>query len=246
MNCKNCGQIVDGKFCNQCGQSSKVGKINLSNFLEEISSSVFQINKGIFYTFKELLVRPGDSIKEFLRGKRKNHFKPVAYLFTFSTLYFLISRVVGGSTMMNDVITGFSLATSHPEKGIEIPSFLAWLAENFAYASLLLLPIFSFASSISFSGLGRNYLEHIVLNSYVTGQQAIFYSIFILLKIFIDNEFLELLPVVISMFYTFWVFWQFFTKGNRIINILRSVITYVLYMIFILALLFISMSIQKL
>jgi len=246
MNCKNCGKIIEGNFCSHCGQNSKVGKVNLSNFLSEISESVFQINKGLFFTIKELLVRPGPCVKEFLNGKRKNHFKPIAYVLTFSTLYFLISRLTGENTWMNDVISGFSEAANDAKRDKEIPSLLAWLSENFAYANLLLLPIFSFASYLSFFGFKRNYLEHIVLNSYVTGQQAIFYSIFILIEIFIDSKYLELMPVLISVVYASWVYWQFFIKGNRIINILRLVLAYVLYIIFSLGLLFILMAIHKL
>jgi len=246
MNCKNCGKIIEGNFCSHCGQNSKVGKVNLSNFLNEISESVFQINKGLFFTLKELFVRPGHGVKEFLNGKRKNHFKPVAYVLTFSTLYFLISRLTGENTWMNDIISGFSIGVNDSDSGKEIPSFLTWLSENFAYANLLLLPIFSFASYLSFIGFKKNYLEHIVLNSYVTGQQAIFYSFFILIKIFIDSEFLELIPVLISVTYAFWAYWQFFAKGNRIINILRSILTYVLYLIFSLGLLFILNGIQEL
>ena len=245
MNCKNCGQIVDGDFCSQCGQSSKVDKINLSNFLKEIPSSVFQIDKGLFYTLKELLIRPGYSINDFLNGKRKNHFKPVAYALIFSTIYFLISRLVGESTWMGEFIAGFSSVSSHSGSSTKVPLFFTWLSKNFAYSTLLLLPVFSFASYISFSGLGKNYLEHIVLNSYVTGQQAIFYVIFVLLMPLSDNEFLEIAPIFISIFYAFWVYWQFFTEGNRIINILRSILTYAIYMMFIFGLFFISMAIQK-
>jgi recombinational DNA repair protein RecR len=71
MNCKNCGHIVKDNFCSRCGQNSRVDKINLLNFLNEISESVFQVNQGLFFTFKALVTRPGNSIKEFLNGKRE-------------------------------------------------------------------------------------------------------------------------------------------------------------------------------
>ena len=61
MNCKNCDQIVGGNFCTHCGQSTKIDKVNLPNFVRELSDSVFQINKGFFYTLKALFVRPGHS-----------------------------------------------------------------------------------------------------------------------------------------------------------------------------------------
>jgi hypothetical protein len=59
MNCKNCGQIVDGKYCCNCGQNTNITKINFANFINEVSESVFQIDKGLFYTLIELIVRPG-------------------------------------------------------------------------------------------------------------------------------------------------------------------------------------------
>ena len=77
MNCKNCDKIVDGNFCAHCGQNIKVDKLNLPNFLTEVSDSVFQLNGGLFYTIKELFVRPGHTIREFLIGRRKGHFKPI-------------------------------------------------------------------------------------------------------------------------------------------------------------------------
>ncbi|MFY0602684.1 MAG: DUF3667 domain-containing protein [Flavobacteriaceae bacterium] len=238
MNCKNCGEKVERQFCGHCGQKSNIDRINLSNFLNEVSESVFQINRGLLFTLKELLVRPGDSIRDFINGKRKKHFKPIAYVLTFSTLYFLISSLAGENTWMNDLISGFSNASSDIGSTMEIPPVLTWLGKNFAYATLLLIPIFSLASYVSFLGLGTNYLEHIVINSYITGQQAIFYSVFIIIKLFFDSKILEAIPVLFSVSYAFWAYWQFFSKENGIMIILRSIITYILYLMFSIGLLF--------
>ena len=114
MNCRNCGHTVDGKFCSNCGQNSKVGRINLPAVLNEFSESIFQINKGFFYTLRELCIRPGESLKEFLNGKRKNHFKPIAYLLTLSTLYFLITQATNQNTWIEDLITGWMNGATEP------------------------------------------------------------------------------------------------------------------------------------
>lgn len=245
MNCKNCGELVQGRYCSHCGQNAKVGKISVSNLLHEFSSSIFQVDRGFFYTLKALFERPGASIKEYLNGKRKKHFKPIAYVLTLSTFYFLISQMTGQNTWMEDLISGFSSGASNTGNEADIPPVLNWFSKNFAYTTLLLLPVFSLASYISFSGLGRNYLEHIVINSYVTGQQAIFYSLFGILKTFINIEIFELLPVLTAFSYTIWVFWRFFKEGNRIINILRSILTYILYLIFSIGILIVFMGISE-
>lgn len=229
MICKNCEAIVEGKFCSNCGQNAKVGKINFPNFLNEVSESIFLVNKGFFFTLINLFLRPGQSIKDFINGKRKNHYKPIAYVLILSTVYFLISRIADQNTLIEDLISGFFSYDS--EGAAEIPSSLAWFTANYAYTTLILLPIFSLASFVSFLGHKRNLLEHIVLNAYITGQQAIFYSLFMTLETFITNDLLEIIPIVLSLSYTFWTFWVFFSEGNRVINVFRTILTYILYLI---------------
>ncbi len=232
MNCKNCGTIVQGNYCSHCGQSSTVGKITVASLLNELSDSIFQINRGFFYTFKALLTRPGHSIKEYLTGRRKKYYKPITYVLALSTIYFLTTQITGQNTWMGDLVTGFSNRAIETGKGAAIPPVLTWFSKNFAYTTLLLLPVFSLASYLAFRGLGRNYLEHFVINSYTTGQQAIFYALFALINTVVDSKIIESFPIVVAVAYAFWVFWQFFEKENRIVNVLRSILMYALYLIF--------------
>lgn len=246
MNCKNCGHIVDGNFCSHCGQSSKVSRINFPNFIAEVSEGIFQVNKGFFYTLKELFTRPGNSIKEFLDGKRKNHFKPIAYVLTLSTLYFLITQIIDQNTWIDDLISGWLLGATGEDTGPQVPKILLWLAKNYGYSTLLLLPVFSLASYLSFRKFGKNYLEHIVIKSYVAGQQAIFYTLFAILGTLIKSDLMQVIPLLIAVSYTCWVFWQLFSGENLVITILRSLITYILYLLFSLVLLFAIMGIGQL
>ena len=235
MNCKNCEQIVDGNFCTHCGQSARVERINLSNFLNELSAGVFQIDKGFFYSLIELFVRPGPGIREYLAGKRKNHFKPIAYVLTMSALYFLLSRALGSETFLSDFVKGFSNGGSGSKVDAGQLATLNWFANNYAYAILLLLPLYSLASYLAFRGAGFNYLEHFVLNSYITGQQAALYSLSSVLSLMGGNEGLwVLITLCISVSYAFLVFWQFFSEQGRLAIVLRSLLTYAISLVFIL------------
>lgn len=245
MNCKNCGHIVDGKFCSNCGQNSKVGRINLPAILNEFSESIFHINKGFFYTLRELCTRPGKSIREFLHGKRKNHFKPIAYVLTLSTLYFLITQVTNQNTWAEDIMTGWMNGATEQNAGAGIPKIATWFAKNYAYTALMLLPLFSLASYLSFFKFGKNYFEHFVINSYITGQQAILYALFAIVETVAKSDAVEAFSLLGVIPYTFWVFWQFFSEGNRTMNILRSIMTYILYLIFSLGLLLVLMGLKE-
>ena len=233
MNCKNCENKVDGNFCAHCGQNVKVDRLNLPNFLTEISDNVFQLNRGLFYTIKELFTRPGHAIRDFIQGKRKEYFKPIAYALTLSTIYFLVSQISDSPTLIDDFLNGASDGVSDADKGDgSISNFpiLEWLSNNYAYTTLLLIPIFSLASFISFLGLGINYLENIVINSYITGQQAIFYSFFMVMGTFFDiNNWTTLSAVIISVLFNLWAYVQFFSKAKKSVVIIRLILTYLLF-----------------
>ncbi len=237
MTCKNCNQIVEGNYCAHCGQSASVARINRTSFLKELSDSVFQINRGLFYTLQQLFVRPGHSIREYLAGKRKNHFKPIAYALLLSTLYFLITQLAGSGTFVNDAVEGFASGASGSEEIVKELAILNWFARNYAYTVLLLLPVYSLASRLAFSRSGFNYLEHIVLNAYIIGQQAVFYSLFVLISLVIgESDPLAMITIGISIAYTVYVFGQFFSTYSRTAVIFRTMVTYALYLLLLLPL----------
>ncbi|MEM7105251.1 MAG: hypothetical protein AAF502_19085 [Bacteroidota bacterium] len=128
----------------------------------------------------------------------------------------------------------------------EASSTAAWFSENHAYSTLLLIPVFSLASYLSFFKSGKNYMEHIVVNSYITGHQTIFYALFAVGAKFIESEIVEILSVLTAIAYTFWVFWQLFSEGSRILNIVRSLMTYVLFLILSTICLIVLMEISEL
>ncbi len=235
MNCKNCDQLVEGNFCSNCGQNSKVGRFNFLTFIKEVSGSIFQLNRGILFTAKELFIRPGKTIREYLGGKRKRHFKPLAYTFTLSTILYFLSKYLGGETQISDFIEGFNGDENEFKNFPEFLSQLDWLAKNYSYTILMLLPLNSLASYIAFKGFGYNYLEHLVLNAYITGQQAIIYLIVSLLKLGdLNSEIMATLSFLSSITYTFIVFWQFFSTGKKFSRILRFILTYFLDFILLL------------
>jgi len=245
MNCKNCNQSLNSNFCAHCGQSAKVSRINFTSFASELSGSIFQINRGLFYTIKELFVRPGHSIREYLEGKRKNHFKPIAYAFTLSTIYFLLSRLFESPTFINDAMEGFAIGVSDTGEGAHGLKIIEWFAKNYAYTILLLLPMYALASFIAFREAGWNYLEHCVLNAYIIGQQAIIYSIYALGGVAIDDyDVLVNLTLLISGIYTFTTFWQFFDKPSRLGVMLRTILTYFLSLIFLTIMLIIVIALS--
>jgi len=247
MICKNCNHKFEGQFCSYCGQNSKVQKIDFKYLTHEFSNSILQVNNGFLYTIKELFVRPGHTIREFLAGKRVRHFKPLAFVLVTSTIYVLTSYITNSKTVLGDFISGLSEGFDSQSQTLAFfHNTLLWFENNYAYSTLFTLLFFSFASFIVYRKSGYNYFEHIILNLYLTGQQTV---IFLLLNSFYlvlnpENFFMQLIILLSSICYTFWVFIQFFQNRKRVENILRVILIYGLSAIFILVFFFIFWIIE--
>jgi len=224
MKCKNCEHSVTGNFCFNCGQKTTVQRINFEYLVNEFSDSVLQINRGLLFTIKELFTNPGHSIRQYLEGKRKPHVKPLAYILLLSTIYVLVSQFFDESTVLGGNLRGFmkgfaestDQADGEPTIGRQ---FITWLSNNYAIASLLFLPLFSFVSYSVFKRFEYNYWEHIVLNAFITGQQTLIYTVLVILNgLITPSGAMESISLLLSNLFLFWTFSQFF-KGEKLHNI---------------------------
>jgi len=238
MICKNCKNNFSGNFCNNCGQKSKVDRINFNYLIAEIPNSIFQLNRGILYTTKELLVRPGHTIREFLSGRRIHHYKPISFLLITATIYVLSAYFLGSDTFLDDFIDGFKEGRNVSNKASDIRA-LDWILKYQAYVPLLILPIFSMSTYISFSKTGYNYFEHLVINSYITGQQMIIY---LTLGVIYFNEDIIL---VIGVIYNFWVLIQLFDKKKFTNKLKLIILSYLIFIILMFMIWFIAFIIPN-
>ncbi len=233
MICKNCDNNFEGDFCNNCGQKASVQKVNFNYFINEISNSFFQVNRGIFYTLKELSVRPGKSIRDYLKGKRKPHYKPLAFALVTSTIFVLLSYLIGEKTFLGEALSGLSDGFKENENSSDIQNGFNWLLNNITYLLLLLVPFFSFSSYLIFKKSKYNYFEHLILNFYIAGLQSVIYLFFSLFFFLfnIKNYYIEILPIIISILYLFWTYIKFFNNKKAFLTILLTLLTYILYLL---------------
>jgi membrane-associated HD superfamily phosphohydrolase len=159
VHCKNCGHNFHGNFCSECGQNAHTERIDSHFFLHDIPHSVLHIDKGFFYTFKELVVRPGHSIREYLDGKRVRHFRPLAYLLLLSTISTLVQKAC------YYLIEKESLA-----QGLKIKYHLPFLYQYISLFFILMIPVMSLASWLVFRYQKYNFWEHLLLETFIVAQ----------------------------------------------------------------------------
>lgn len=89
-NCKKCNHKFEGNYCSECGQLAKLERIDRLYIAQQMQN-VLSVEKGFFYTTKELFVRPEKAIKEFLFDDRDKFVKPLVFLIFTSIVFSLVS-----------------------------------------------------------------------------------------------------------------------------------------------------------
>lgn len=85
--CENRHHVFKGNYCNNCGQPAETHKINMHFLWHDIQHGLLHFDKGILYYLKQLFTRPGHSVREFIKGKKGKHFKPLSLVVFLAALY---------------------------------------------------------------------------------------------------------------------------------------------------------------
>jgi hypothetical protein len=89
-NCLNCGTLVEGRYCQNCGQENIEPKESFLGLLTHFIYDITHFDGKFFSTLKWLVARPGFLSKEFISGRRNSYLHPIRmYVFT-SAFFFLV------------------------------------------------------------------------------------------------------------------------------------------------------------
>ena len=88
--CNTCGQEFQGNYCPRCGQSAQIGRYSFKKaFL--LFLDVWGLgNRGMFRTLRDLLLRPGYMIRDYLSGMQMAYFPPFKLFFLLMTLSLVV------------------------------------------------------------------------------------------------------------------------------------------------------------
>lgn len=69
--CLNCSREIAGNFCPDCGQKANMHRITFGHFVaHDLLHGMFHLERGIVFTLKDALVRPGKAALDYISGKR--------------------------------------------------------------------------------------------------------------------------------------------------------------------------------
>lgn len=190
------------------------GKYVLIEFL-----SVLNFRKGILYSIKELLIRPGVNVRDFINGYRVKLIKPVPFIIFCSIFYIVFHNKSLNKDFFDHFINGFvdTLGVEHSV----LSDIFGWIHKNYAYTNILMSVFIVLGLKLLFRKSNYNFFELLVLLIYVQGISILIYSSFFLCDILLDIR-VSYLGGVLGFIYSSWAVTQFYNEP-KFRNYLKSI-----------------------
>lgn len=219
MNCNNCNSDVEQNYCPNCGTPAELKRINGQYILKEIGS-VLNFDKGILYTIRELLLRPGKNIQSFILEDRARLVKPIIFIIITSLIYSLAQHFFHFED-------GYVNAGGFDESATT--KIFGWIQSNYGYANILMAIFIAGWIKIFFKKYEYNFFEILILLCFVMGVGMLIYTVFGIIESVIKIRVLHI-GGIIGLLYASWAIGQFFDK-NKKVNYLKGFLSYLLGMI---------------
>lgn len=219
MNCKNCNIEVNLNYCPNCGQHVNLKRINGHYIVHEIQQ-VLNFEKGIFYTIRELLLRPGENVRHFITENRGRLVKPIIFIIVTSLIYSLVNNFF-------HIEDGYVKYDEAEKSTIGI--LFKWIQDNYGYANIIMGVFIAFWAKIFFKKYDYNFYEILILLCFVMGMGMLFLAIFAIFQGLINFDLMQIAGIIFVIYST-WAIGQFFDK-KKSINYLKAFASYILGMI---------------
>lgn len=162
-NCLNCEKELTDQYCSGCGQKADTHRITFKNFIfHDVLHGTFHLEKGILFTTKEALVRPGKAALDYIDGKRKRYYN-VFYLILLTFGLMLFIRHIG-HLFNGEAVEIVSDTTRYNEASKTINEFISQKGKIIIF---LFVPLGALNSFILFRRKKLNLSEHSILSGMI-------------------------------------------------------------------------------
>jgi hypothetical protein len=218
-NCKNCNKIILDNFCSSCGQAGKITRIDAHYILHEIEH-VLHFDKGILFTIKELLLRPGQIIREFITENRGRLVKPILFIILSSLIYTMISHYF-------NIEEGY-IKFEETKKTV-VSTIFDWIGNHYGYANIIMGIFIAFWSNLFYKKYDYNFFEILILLCFVEGIGMLLLSAFAFLEGVTKFHLMQVSGIIFFIYAT-WAIGQFFDE-QKTTSYLKAFAAYVLGML---------------
>lgn len=217
MICNNCNHRFRGNFCSQCGQKAEVERFDMRSIGVEAYAFASSIVVLFFQTVYRLTVSAPQHLQIFL-FKDRNHLLPsIEYLLFSGTVVSVLTIKFNffqtGYNQIDPMAQMYFLST---EAVIFLNSFFAYTEQYSSLTNILSIPCFTICSYLIFYKEKYTLGEHLIVNTYIAAQQALFLLLLFPVILFIPASKQYVLDgyIAASIGYNCWVYYGLFPEGK--------------------------------
>lgn len=109
--CLNCGRRFVGDYCPDCGQKANK-ELSAFDIVGDFFRELVDTERGFWHTVKGLTLRPGTTVRRYLRGERQSFMSPGRYLLVSAVIAGAVIQIlqwIAPSTSQQGVIEAFAI-----------------------------------------------------------------------------------------------------------------------------------------
>ena len=114
--CATCGTHYEGNYCPRCGQSARIGRYSFKKAILLFLDVWGLGNRGMFRSIRDLILRPGYMIRDYLRGMQMAYFPPFKLLFLLTALLLIVDS--GVNLKRKNYLASYHEQTVNTDKSI--------------------------------------------------------------------------------------------------------------------------------
>ncbi|WP_316845777.1 DUF3667 domain-containing protein [Pedobacter psychrodurus] len=219
IKCRNCNHAIDTDYCGHCGQPVQVKRVDWHYMLHEIQH-VLHFEKGILYTIKELLVKPGHNIREFIADNRSRLVKPIIFIIITSLIYTIIDHFF-------HIEQGY---VSYSNSKVSTAGLIfGWVQNHYGYGNMIMGVYIAFWLKLFFRQYGYNFFEILILLCFVMGMGMLIFAAFAVVEGLTKFGMMKIAGII-GVTYCIWAITQFFNQ-KKVMNYFKALAAYGLGMI---------------
>lgn len=147
--CISCDAVRTGTYCAVCGQPEFKGRHSLGSLLLGGLGRIANLDAGLLYTARNLTIRPGEVVRDYLAGKTARYTHPIVYFLVAIAAFVLITRIFA------------------PIGGAQSDRFIIFL----------IVPLVAAASRTFLRSAKFNYAEHLIVLLFLAAQVVLLLAV---------------------------------------------------------------------
>jgi Protein of unknown function (DUF3667) len=195
-------------------ENNKLKRIDSSYIIHEIKH-LLHLESGFLFTVKQLFIRPGKLVRNFILEDRSKATKPVIFLILSATIFTLTLHFFHREWHF------FSLNQENIDQFSEKKAISDWMNNHIGYVSLMIGFLIALWIKVFFRKHGYNIYEITVLLCYSIGQLLLIIVFFSVPQLLFKIESKSEIGFYVGSIYIFWAIGQFFGE-QKIMNYVKS------------------------